>query len=1122
MFYHLGSMQAFPNSFSFCHPISFLHFVHEFQQIFRVLQLCPSKQPYTTSFYKFQASAGLSKHLTVVIILSCAFRAEMSGIPLGVGGPPPPGMDAKCGRLVCIKVRMLDDSVAVFHLGHKAIGQTLLDEVARHLNLLENDYFGLEYIDNAGCHCWLDADKPILRQISSHSSDAKFYFIVKFYTPNPIDLEEEYTRYLLTLQIRRDLSVGELHCAETTAALLAAYLVQSECGDFSAEDYPDATYLSHSRFIPHQTIEFQQKVMENHRNLIGMSPGESDFAMLEVARRCDFYGIKLHPAKDIEGTDARLAVLHLGIKVYHQLQCVSTFSWAKIRKLSFKRKKLLVKLHPDSYQYYKETIQFVFDSRNECKSFWKKCVEHHAFFRCSAADCTRRDNRLFSKGSSFRYHGRTQKQLIDYVREHHKRREPFTRPLRSAVSPRCPPPFALYSVVSERKKNGGSHASMSHLSNQSHSHDNAGTLDARGHRHDKECAERQKHRTKQKIPKEQPDKENVSISLPNVLSDDIQVVCRELEIESAEPPKSLSGDNFNSIHRPDYDNLSEDSYRLSDHERSTKSDVGVPSRQQPFNVTFTTKRVGNVIVKRVISQSKSTPHSTDDEDSASNSVTSTSTGRRHLKEYPFNSTSFVPIEIDGPNVDISVRRSTGPIYTSTGALLLKPKVISTHEGEYSSVKVVPEPVASSSSAAPPQQQQQQPQQQQQQQQQQQKQQQPQKQLPKQPVASVSTFTEAQPIYGARGPLPGKVIAKETMVITPNGVRERGPKPAVLPKPTKAVIPQHAVPHHTTPEDHPVVVMMEQTPPSTMKEERKPEPEVKAKVPPTRPKLISVKSEDSPNVEKCHLFNSEIPYTLTLRKVDSAESLSFPTFKERPKEFDTGSLRRLSKSPDQFKRRKSLDLVPRKRLPSPRNFSSQDHSISPTTPEGNVLDYVMRHRSQSSERPEKRGKRGDVRRQTQPVRFDLPPSPCSPVSGSTPFISCIHDDVIDDSVSESRSLHEEMEKLEGVLGVNVVSSEKEQKEDSEGSDSLPPPPETVVKPPPPPPPPKPKGVSEHVAELKTSVIMTSVVKATPTEEASTAFRQQDEQTPFIDESPKSSEETLPVSRRTETGLLWTDF
>ena len=60
---------------------------------------------------------------------------------------------------MCIKVRLLDDSIAVFHLGvcsislllfgiqHKALGQQLLDEVSRHLNLLESDYFGLEYFD---------------------------------------------------------------------------------------------------------------------------------------------------------------------------------------------------------------------------------------------------------------------------------------------------------------------------------------------------------------------------------------------------------------------------------------------------------------------------------------------------------------------------------------------------------------------------------------------------------------------------------------------------------------------------------------------------------------------------------------------------------------------------------------------------------------------------------------------------------------------------------------------------------------------------------------------------------------------------------------------------------------
>jgi FERM/RhoGEF/pleckstrin domain protein 2 len=53
--------------------------------------------------------------------------------------------------------------------------------------------------------------------------------------------------------------------------------------------------------------------------------------------------------QDIEGTAVNLSVLHLGIRVFHQLTCASTFSWAKVRKLSFKRKKFLIKLHPESY-----------------------------------------------------------------------------------------------------------------------------------------------------------------------------------------------------------------------------------------------------------------------------------------------------------------------------------------------------------------------------------------------------------------------------------------------------------------------------------------------------------------------------------------------------------------------------------------------------------------------------------------------------------------------------------------------------------------------------------------------------------------------------------------------------
>lgn len=53
-------------------------------------------------------------------------------------------------------------------------------------------------------------------------------FCVKFYTPDPAQLEEEYTRYLFALQIKRDLAHGCLMCNDNTAALMASYIVQGK------------------------------------------------------------------------------------------------------------------------------------------------------------------------------------------------------------------------------------------------------------------------------------------------------------------------------------------------------------------------------------------------------------------------------------------------------------------------------------------------------------------------------------------------------------------------------------------------------------------------------------------------------------------------------------------------------------------------------------------------------------------------------------------------------------------------------------------------------------------------------------------------------------------------------
>ncbi|XP_061165756.1 uncharacterized protein LOC133174690 isoform X1 [Saccostrea echinata] len=339
------------------------------------------------------------------------------------------------GKIVNIRIKFLDDTVHVFQVPVKDIGRSLWEAAVHHLQLVESDYFGLQYEDSHGLKCWLDNEKPVLKQLPS--PDSPLEFLVKFYTPDP-GMLEEYTRYLYSLQIKKDLANGSMVCSENTAALIASYIVQAEIGDFIIEEYRDYTYLKVlGPFVPNQTEDMLKKVAEYHKQHIGESPAEAEAGLLDTARKVETYGMKLCPARDHENVTLSLAIAHMGILVFQQFTRINTFSWAKIRKLSFKRKRFLIKLHPETYVsgqkgYYKDTVEFFFDSRDCCKNFWKKCLEHHAFFRCHRIKpVPRNKTRLVSHGSSFRYSGRTQKQLMSYVREN-----PITPQFQRSVSGR--------------------------------------------------------------------------------------------------------------------------------------------------------------------------------------------------------------------------------------------------------------------------------------------------------------------------------------------------------------------------------------------------------------------------------------------------------------------------------------------------------------------------------------------------------------------------------------------------------------------------------------------------------------------------------------------------------------
>ena len=63
----------------------------------------------------------------------------------------------------------------------------------------------------------------------------------------------------------------------------------------------------------------------------------------------NYYLNVFHISQDHEGVTLNLAVAHMGVLVFQNITKINTFSWAKIRKLSFKRKKFLIKLHPENY-----------------------------------------------------------------------------------------------------------------------------------------------------------------------------------------------------------------------------------------------------------------------------------------------------------------------------------------------------------------------------------------------------------------------------------------------------------------------------------------------------------------------------------------------------------------------------------------------------------------------------------------------------------------------------------------------------------------------------------------------------------------------------------------------------
>ncbi|XP_065207440.1 FERM domain-containing protein 5 isoform X2 [Planococcus citri] len=328
-------------------------------------------------------------------------------------------------------IRLLEDTEALeceFQSNHK--GQYLLDYACEQLNLVEKDYFGLRYVDAEKQRHWLDPIKSVLKQIKD-VEPVLFSFRVKFYPPNPFTLKEQITRYQIYLQLKRDLLHGRLYCSNDDAALLGAYILQAELGDYNPDEHI-GNYASEFKIFLKQTLNIEERMMEIHQiELKGVSLEETEANFLRKACTLDTYGVDPHPVKDQKGNQLYLGVNFNGIQTFQGSRRTNQYRWSEVQKINYEGKMFIVHLVyiEDPRTKKKETVGFKCPTTAACRHIWRCAIEQMLFFTSPSSSNVPRvvSGGGFFSGSKFRYTGRVEREVLEEMAQLLREEPPINR-----------------------------------------------------------------------------------------------------------------------------------------------------------------------------------------------------------------------------------------------------------------------------------------------------------------------------------------------------------------------------------------------------------------------------------------------------------------------------------------------------------------------------------------------------------------------------------------------------------------------------------------------------------------------------------------------------------------------
>ncbi|CAH8597054.1 unnamed protein product, partial [Heterobilharzia americana] len=325
-------------------------------------------------------------------------------------------MDGNSGFFM-VEIKLLSDEEVPLQMEvtNDCLGRALFNQVIERLGgIIEKDYFGLRYLDRSKQRQWLEMSKTVYKQLK-YVSPRSLNFRVKHYPSDPVnEFRQEKSRYLLYLQLRRDLHSGRLIGRNLEMHVLAACILQAEIGDYNIlSEYlgPEGS-LADLKMFANITPKTEAKIMDIYKSLKGMSMADAESKFLDHAAKFETYGIEPLYVQDRKGNHFYMGLNHEGVITYRGSRKAHVFNWQKINKISYEGKLFIIQVE---WEQRRHTLGFKCPTPEAAEALWKWAVDRQCFFtlnRSVDAKESKASGGLFKRRQFYTFTGRCQKELM--------------------------------------------------------------------------------------------------------------------------------------------------------------------------------------------------------------------------------------------------------------------------------------------------------------------------------------------------------------------------------------------------------------------------------------------------------------------------------------------------------------------------------------------------------------------------------------------------------------------------------------------------------------------------------------------------------------------------------------